>query len=98
MPKHDKTAEQIEAENERLLLEQAKAFIRDLRAAAQNAPHGKVIQRADAFTLLHGREFLRQTLEAIVQEQNDLLEKKTKFESAIAADDENISATPVKKS
>ena len=36
MPKHDQTAKQIEAETDALLLEQAKAFIRELRATAQN--------------------------------------------------------------
>ena len=36
MPKHGQTAEQIESETDALLLEQAKAFIRDLRATARN--------------------------------------------------------------
>ena len=36
MPKHDQTAEQTEAETDALLLEQAKAFIRDLRTTARN--------------------------------------------------------------
>ena len=76
MPRYDQTAEQIEAETDRLLLEQAQAFIRDMRAAAQNAPYGKVIQRADAFAVQNGREFARNVLETIIQEQNDLLEKK----------------------
>jgi hypothetical protein len=76
MPKHDHTPEQIEAETDALLLEQAQAIIRELRAAARNAPYGKIIQRAEAFAVEHGREFTRQALETIVQEQNDLLEKK----------------------
>jgi len=37
MPSLDKTAEQIEAETDRLLLEQAKAIIRDLRTPVQDA-------------------------------------------------------------
>ena len=36
MPKHDQTAEQIEAETDALLLEETKALIRDLRATARN--------------------------------------------------------------
>ena len=36
MPKHDQTSEQIEAKIDALLLEQVKAFIRDLRATARN--------------------------------------------------------------
>ena len=77
IPNYDKTPEQIEAETDRIILEQAQAFVRELRNAAQHAPHGQVINRADAAAVLHGREFVRQALETIVQEQNDLLEKKT---------------------
>ena len=36
MPKHDQTAEQVEAETDAPLLEQAKAFNRELRATARN--------------------------------------------------------------
>ena len=97
MPNLDKTAEQIEAENECFLLEQAKAFIRDLRATAQNAPYGKIIHLADAFALKAGREFTRQALETLVQEQNDLLEKKTTQKSAIVEETENTSAIPDEK-
>ena len=97
MPKHDQTAEQIEAETDALLLEQAKAFIRDLRATARNAPYGKIIRQAEACAVERGREFTRQALETIVQEQNDLLEKKTKPGSATAAESENISDTPSDK-
>jgi len=97
MPNHDKTAEQIEAETDRFLLEQAKAFVRDLRAAAQHAPYGKVIQRAEAIAVLQGRELVRQSLEAIVQEQNDLLEKKKKHKPVTAAVNGNISDIPHEK-
>jgi len=76
MPRHNLTPEQIEADAEKLFLEQAKACYRDLRQAAQNAPYGKMIHHADAFAFQHGRELIRQSLEGIVQEQNDLLEKK----------------------
>jgi len=94
MPKHDQTAEQIEAETDALLLEQAKAFIRELRATARNAPYGKIIHHADAFAVEHGREFTRQALETILQEQNDLLEKKTKPSNATAVESENILVPP----
>jgi hypothetical protein len=97
MPNFDKTSEQIESETDRLLLEQAKAFIRDLRASAQNAPYGKVIQRAEAFAVCQGRELVRQSLEAIVQEQNDLLEKKKKHKPVTAAENGNISDIPPEK-
>ncbi len=54
----------------------SQSYFRDLRQAAQNAPHGKIIAHADAFVVRHGRELLRISLENIVQEQNDLLEQK----------------------
>jgi len=75
MPNYDKTAEQIEAETDRILLEQAKAFIRDLRQTANNAPYGKIVNRSEIVAVERGREFTRLALETIVQEQNDLLEK-----------------------
>ena len=59
MPKHDPTAKQIEAETDRLFLEQAKTFLRDIRAAARNATYGKILSLADAFAVVHGREFTR---------------------------------------
>jgi len=98
MPRHDQTPEQIEAETDRLLLEQAQAFIRDMRATAQNAPYGKVVQNADAFAVQNGREFARNVLQTIIQEQNDLLEKKKKPGNAPAAATENISDMPPKQS
>ena len=97
MPNFDKPPDQIEAETDRLLLEHAKAFIRDLRATARNAPYGKIIHRADVFAVERGREFTRQALETILQEQNDLLEKKTKQSSVPVAASGNISATTVKR-
>src|SRR5215469_17686923 len=76
MPKAKQTNEQILDEAEKFFLEKAKAYYRDLRQAAQNAPYGKIIAHADAFVFEKGKELLQQSLEGIVQEQNDLLEKK----------------------
>jgi hypothetical protein len=84
MPRTDQTSEAIQADGERLFLEQARASYRDLRQAAQNAPSGKIIHHADAFAFHKGRELLQTSLEGIVQEQNDLLEKKTNSGNAPA--------------
>jgi hypothetical protein len=97
MPQYDMTPEQIEAEAEKLFLEQAKAYYRDLRQSAQNAPYGKIIAHADAFALQQGRELIRQSIEGIVQEQNDLLEKKKNSENVTADENENISDTDITK-
>jgi len=76
MPRAELTDEQILIESKKLFLEQAEAYFRDLQHAAQHAPKGKVIRLAEAFAQEAGRELVRQSVENIVQAQNDLLEKK----------------------
>ena len=49
MPRAQLTDDQILDEGEKLFLERAKAYYRELRQVAQNAPIGKIINRADAF-------------------------------------------------
>jgi len=66
MPNAQLTTEQVQDE----------AYYRVLRQAAQSALVGKIIAQADAFAFQNGRELIRKSLQAIVQEQNDLLEKK----------------------
>ena len=97
MPQQKLTADQIQDEAEALFLEQAKAYFRDLRQAAQNAPYGKIIAHADAFAVQHGRELVRKSLENIVQEQNDLLEKKRNSGNVPADENGDISASETTK-
>jgi hypothetical protein len=97
MPRSNMTDEQIHDENEKLFLEQAKAYYRDLRKAAQNAPYGKIIDHADAFAFQQGRELIRKSLEQIVQEQNDTFEKKKNTGNVPADTNESISDTDVTK-
>ena len=47
MPNAQLTPEQVQDEAEKLFLEQAKAYYRGLRQAAQSAPVGKMIAQAD---------------------------------------------------
>ena len=93
MPRQELSADQIQDEAEALFLEQAKAYFRDLRQTAQNAPYGKIIAHADAFAVQHGRELIRKSLENIVQEQNDLLEKKRNSDNVPADENADTSAT-----
>lgn len=93
MPRAKMTEDQVQDEAEKLFLEQAKAYYRDMRAAVQNAPDGKILARADAFAFLNGRELIRQSLEGFVQEQNDLLEKKMKSGNATVDENGGISDT-----
>ena len=62
-------------------IEQAAAYFDELKAAAQNAPHGQTFDHAEALATLRGRELIQQSLETILQEQIDDFEKKKKRRS-----------------
>ena len=61
---------------ERLLVEQALVFVRELQATATNAPDGQVLHQAEGYCLIKGREFLRNALTTVTQAQADAVEKK----------------------
>lgn len=82
-----------ESAAEKLFLEQAKAYYRDLRAAGENAPHGKGFQRCETVALLGGRELVRKSLELAAQENIERLEKKRKSDNAPAEEHESIEDT-----
>ena len=65
-----------ESAAEKLFLEQARAYFHDMRTVAQNAPDGQVINLAEEFAVKCGRELVRKSLEAVLQEQADEYEKK----------------------
>jgi len=93
MPRAKKTPEEIIDEGEKLFLERAKAYYRDLQQVAQNAPHGKIINHVEAIVFQKGRELVRQSFESVMQEINDALEKKKNSANATADENENISDT-----
>ena len=61
---------------ERLLVEQALAFARELRKTAAASPDGAVPRNAEAFCLVQGREFLRTALATALRAEADGVEKK----------------------
>ena len=61
---------------EKLFLEQARAYYREMRAVAGNAPDGQVLRLAEAFAVQYGQELIRKSLETIVQDEVDTFEKK----------------------
>lgn len=61
---------------ERLIVERALAFARELQSTATASPDGRVLHNAESFCFLPGREFLRTALETVVQAQADAVEKK----------------------
>ena len=54
-------------EGERVAIEQAIAFVAQMRDLAVTAPHGRMIDRLEGHALDAGRELLRTTLERGVQ-------------------------------
>lgn len=97
MPRHKNSIENIQDEDERFFVEQARSYYRDLRVAAENAPFGKIIQHVEQFTQKNGKELIRQSFEKIVQEQNDILEKKKNSASATADANANTADTDTTK-
>jgi hypothetical protein len=63
-------------ENERLALEQAVAYIHDLRQLAVAAPAGTVLEACEGLALEKGRALLRSTLAAALGSRVALAEQK----------------------
>jgi hypothetical protein len=61
---------------ERLALEQAIAYVTQLRQLAQDAPHGTVLAACEKLALHEGRALLRSTLVAALQGRIDTTEQK----------------------
>jgi hypothetical protein len=62
-----------ESTGEELFLEQARAYYREIKTVAENAPHGHTFDHTEAAVMPKGRELIRKSFEIIVQEQiNDL--------------------------
>ncbi len=63
---------------ERLMLEQAIAFVADMRSVAANAPNGTVIDACEALALSSGRKLLQDSFEHAVQTRIDAADLKKK--------------------
>lgn len=61
---------------QRLILEQALGLAQELERAAGSAPPGQVLDRCEVATLAHGRQFLRDALASVLQQQVTQGEKK----------------------
>ncbi len=58
------------------MVEQALAMYREMRNAAREAPDGEVLDRAEALAMARGRELTRKSLEAVLNEETQEVEKK----------------------
>ncbi len=63
-------------DSERLALEQAIAYVAQLRSVAQDAPDGTVLDACEKLALADGRALLRSTLAAAVEARIGLAEQK----------------------
>ena len=63
---------------ERLVAERAVLFARATKAKADTAPYGQILNHIEQAVLLHGREFMRQTLQDVAQEKIDEIESVKK--------------------
>jgi hypothetical protein len=70
---------------EAILVEQALLMARELQLAADAAPDGQVLERAEVAALAAGRELTRCALEAALQTQTAAAEKKTRRGGPAAA-------------
>lgn len=61
---------------EALVVEKALAMVREMNAAANAAEDGKVLGQAESVAMQEGRELTRVTLEAVLNDQADAVEKK----------------------
>jgi len=59
---------------ERLVAERAILFARAAKAKGDAAPYGQILNHLEQAVLLHGREFMRQTLQDIAQEKINEIE------------------------
>jgi len=75
------TESNAELAGEALFVEQARAYYRDLKAVAKNAPFGKTFDKVEDAIIPASRKLIQRSFEIMMQEQIDEFEKKTKRES-----------------
>ena len=61
---------------EALIVEQALAMFREMERTANVAPDGQVLAQVEQLAVVRGREFTRRSLEAILNQQAEAVEKK----------------------
>jgi hypothetical protein len=62
---------EYQTDAERLVLVQAIAYVQDINRLALSAPHGTVLAACEQLALTGGRQLLRDTLAAALQNRSD---------------------------
>ena len=65
-------------EQERMAIESAIAFVAEMHSLAQSAPPGQILSACEEHGLEQGRDFLRKTLQRVLQDRILLAEQITK--------------------
>jgi hypothetical protein len=88
------TARLIEVESaaEALVVEQALAMFRELNRTCKLAPDGEVLNLAEQVAVEKGRELTRKTLEAVLNDQAQEVEKKGRRAGHVPAKDRGTTA------
>lgn len=74
--------------SEALVVEQALAMLREMQQVAERAADGEVLKEAEAVAVARGREFMRQSLETVLNDQAGAVEKKGRRADAVPAEDD----------
>lgn len=70
-----------------LLVEQALLLAQQLETTAPDAPDGQVLARVEALAVPAARELARKAVQATLQAQAEIAEKKGRRAAPVAADD-----------
>jgi hypothetical protein len=77
---------------EALIVEQALAMVREMQRIANAAPDGQVLAQAEKVAMAQGRELTRKSLEAVLNEQAQEVEKKGRRVGRVPAADRGTTA------
>ena len=81
------------SDDERLIAEQAVATYRAVKLAGQQAPHGKGLACLEQAVRQHGDELLRNTLQRVINAQDEAQKKGSRDYIAPAAPKPNSNAS-----
>lgn len=77
----------VESPQEALVVEQALAMYREMRSAAATAADGEVISVAESLAVVRGRDLTRKSLESVLQEEAEAVEKRGRSSDRVRAEE-----------
>ena len=75
----------VESPLEALIVEQALAMVREMKRVADAAPDGKVLDQAETIAVSRGRDLTRKSLESVLNDQAQEVEKKGRRAGVVPA-------------